>query len=158
GNSAGALAEFRRAVELDPNDPEAQCDLGMQLKAFGDTPGAVAAFQKAIALKPDFEKAHYNLGIALRSQGKSEAGQKELDQLSGLHEFRARLAQSKMLILHGVDALKRDKPDEALPLFQKAVEQSPDFPTGHYYVGVAWEGRGDTAQAAIAFQKALELK
>src|SRR5262249_22709982 len=158
GDSAAALPQFRRAVELDPNNPEAWCDLGMQLKAAGDANGAIAAFQKAIGLKPDFEKAHYNLGIALRAQGKSDVGQKELDQLNALHEFRARLAQSKMLILQGVDALKHDKPDDALPLFQKSIVQSPDLPTGHYYLGVAWERKNDQANAEAAYRKSLQLK
>src|SRR5262249_18283089 len=129
GNASAALAQFRRAVQLDPKDPESQCDLGMQLKSSGDMVGAIVALQKAIALKPDFEKAHYNLGIALRSQGKSEAGQKELDEISALREFRARLAQAKMLTLQGVDALKREKFDDAAGLFHKAIEQSPELPT-----------------------------
>src|SRR4030095_16381094 len=103
-------------------------------------------------------KAHYNLGIALRSQGKSEAGQKELDELNALHKFRARLAQSKMLTLQGVDALKREKFDAAISLFEKSIEQSPELPTGYYYLGVAREHKDDAAQAEAAYRKSLELK
>ena len=76
-NHAGALAQFREAVEIDPKDPEAQYNLGMELKSGGDTAGAIAAFRRAIELKPDFEKAHYNLGIALRAQGETGAAHKE---------------------------------------------------------------------------------
>src|SRR5262249_38312196 len=119
---------------------------------------AILALQNAIALKPDFEKAHYNLGIALRSQGKSEAGQKELDELNALHEFRARLAQAKMLTLQGVEALKREKFDDALSLFRKAIEQSPELPTGYYYLGVVGERKGNVAQAEAGYRKALDLK
>ena len=32
----------------------------------------------------------------------------------------------KLLILQGVDALKQQKLDEALALFQKSIEQSPE--------------------------------
>ncbi len=87
GDHAGALAEFRKAVEIDPEDPEVQYNLGMELKAGGDTAGAIAAFRRAIELKPDFEKAHYNLGIALRAQGETGAAQKELNDLGALQEF-----------------------------------------------------------------------
>jgi superkiller protein 3 len=69
GDHAAALAEFRKAVAADPNDPRAQFNLGKELKAGGDLAGAIAAFQRAIDLKPDYEDAHYNLGIALRDQG-----------------------------------------------------------------------------------------
>jgi len=91
GHHEAALAQFRQAIALDPRDPEAQYNLGMELKAGGDSAGAVTAFQRAIELKPDFEQAHYNLGIALRAQGKSAAAKKELEDLKGLHDFRARL-------------------------------------------------------------------
>ena len=74
------LLEFRKAVAIDPNDPETQYDLGMELKASGNNPGAIAAYQRAIALKPDLEKAHYALGIALRSQGQTDASNKELQR------------------------------------------------------------------------------
>src|SRR5207302_3390684 len=97
-------------------------------KAGADIPGAIAAFRRAIELKPDFEKAHYNLGIALRAQGQTSAAKKELDEMNALHEFRTRLAQSKMLILQGVEALKQQKLDDALARFQDSVEQSPTLP------------------------------
>ncbi|PYV61323.1 MAG: hypothetical protein DMG97_43510, partial [Acidobacteria bacterium] len=103
-------------------------------------------------------KAHYNLGIALRAQGETGAAQKELDDLNALHEFRVRLAQSKYLTLQGVDALKQQKLDDALTLFQKSIEQSPELPTGHYYLGVTWERKGDAPRALAAYEKAIELK
>src|SRR2546430_3112446 len=158
GDHAGALAEFRRAVEIDPKDPEAQLNLGKELKAGGDTTGAIAAFRQAIELKPDFEQAHYNLGIALHAQGEIGAAQRELNDLSALQEFRARLAQAKYLILQGVEALKQQKLDDALALFQNSVEQSPELPTGHYYLGVIWERKQDAERALAAYEKALELK
>src|SRR6267154_2475650 len=158
GDHAGALAEFRKAVEIDPEDPEVQYNLGMELKAGGDTAGAIAAFRRAIELKPDFEKAHYNLGIALRAQGETGAAQKELNDLGALQEFRARLAQAKYLILQGVDALKQQKLDDALAFFQKSIEQSPELPTSHYYLGVAWERKGDAPRALAAYEESLQLK
>jgi Tfp pilus assembly protein PilF len=158
GDRLGALAQFRKAVQIDPNDAESEYDLGMELKSLGDSAGAIAAFQKAIASKPDFEKAHYGLGIALRAQGQAEAGKKELEQVNALHDFRTRLAQSKYLILQGVQALEHQKLDDALALFEKSVEQSPELPTGHYYLGITWEKKGDLARATAAYQKALEMK
>src|SRR5881398_2034235 len=154
----GALGEFRKAVEIDPKDPTAQYNLGKELKAGGDTADAIAAFQRAIELKPDFEEAHYSLGIALREQGQTQAGQKELEELKGLREFRARLAQSKYLILQGVDALNQQKLDDALALFQKSIDQSPELPTGYYYLGVTWDRKAEPTRAIADYQKALELK
>ncbi len=125
----GALDQFRTAVRLNPDDADAQYNLGRELKADGDTAGAIAAFRRAIELKPDFEQAHYNLALALRSQGDAGSAKKELDELSGLHEFRSRLAQSKLLILQGVDALKKQKFDDALasiPEIRGAIARTPN--------------------------------
>src|SRR5581483_10435580 len=131
-----ALLHFRRAVELNPKNPEAQYNLGMELKAGGDLTGAIAAFQRAIDLKPDFEQAHYSLGMALRAHGETGAAQKELNDLKGLHNFRTRLAQAKMLTIQGVDALKKQELEDAQKFFQKAIEQAPELPTGYYYLSL----------------------
>ena len=138
---AEALSQFRAATALNPNDADAQYNLGRELKAEGDTAGAIAAFRRAIELKPDLEQAHYNLALALRSQGDVANAKKEADELTGLHDFRARLAQSKLLILQGVEALKKQKFDDALGLFQRSAEQTPDFPTNYYYLGLTWAGQ-----------------
>ena len=78
--------------------------------------------------------------------------------LNGLHEFRTRLAQPKLLILQGVDALKQEKFDSALERFQKSAELTPELPTSYYYSGVVKERMNDPAQAKEAYEKALELK
>jgi tetratricopeptide (TPR) repeat protein len=150
GDHHGALANFRKAVELDPADPNAQYNLAMELKAEGDIAAAITAFRRAIELKPDFEKAHYGLGIALRAQGDATAAHKELDELNGLHSFRTHLAQAKLLTLQGVDALKKQQLDEALNFFQQAIDESPELPTGYYYLGVAWDRKRDYARAQEA--------
>jgi tetratricopeptide (TPR) repeat protein len=158
GNHAVALNEFHKAVELDPKDPETQYDFGMELKAGGDLDGAVAAFQRAIEFKPDFEKAHYALGIALRAKGDTAASQKELTDISELRAFRARLAQAKYLTLQGVEALKQQKLEDALSLFQKAVEQGPEIPPGFSSLGITWSAKAIANALLPAFQRAPELK
>jgi tetratricopeptide (TPR) repeat protein len=41
---------------------------------------------------------------------------------------------------------------------QKTVELSPGFAEGHNYLGLAYMGQGELAQAAAAFHKAIDLK
>ena len=145
GDHAGALAQFRKAAELAPDDPEAQFNLGKELKAEGDKTGAIAAFRRAIELKPDYEQAHYNLGLTLHAQGENAEAKKELSEVSGLHDYRIHLSQTKLLILQGVDELKKKNVDKALSLFQEAAERSPELPTSYYYLGVVYERKDDPA-------------
>jgi Flp pilus assembly protein TadD len=158
GDEKGALAEFQEAVKSDAKDPEAWYNLGLAYKIRNDFAPAIDAFRKAIALKPDFEKAHYNLGIALRAAGRQEAAQKELADVRGLHDFRGRLAQSKALILRGVDALEHGRNDEALRLFEQASTESPSLATAWHYLGVTYDRRGDSGKALEAWGKALDLQ
>ena len=94
----------------------------------------------------------------MRSQGDAGRAKQELDELTGLHEFRARLAQSKLLVLEGVEALKKQRLDDALALFQKSAEQTPELPTSYYYLGLTWERKNEPARANEAYEKAIELK
>jgi Tfp pilus assembly protein PilF len=57
-----------------------------------------------------------------------------------------------------VEFLKKQDVDGALDLFQKAAVESPDLPTSHYYLGVAWQKKGYADKAPAAYQKALALK
>ena len=44
---------MRRALELQPNYPEAHCNLGNALRALGE-PAAVNSYQEAVRLRPDY--------------------------------------------------------------------------------------------------------
>src|SRR5258707_893662 len=179
-----AITNYRKALELAPNDATTHYNLALALKYKGESREALKEFQSALKLRPKWADAHYgigavwydlqdqaaaitelrtaealdplnaathrllarilaqhyNLALALHSQGDTGNAKKELDELSGLREFRTRLAQSKLLILQGVDALKKQKFDDALALFQKSAEQAPELPTSYYYLGLTWEG------------------
>ena len=64
-----ASADFRKAVELDPDYASAWNGLGVSSTQSGDIDGAIAAWKKAVELKPDFGFALYNLGLGLLGQG-----------------------------------------------------------------------------------------
>ena len=121
----GAMAAFRQAVQADPQDPDARYDLGLELKNSGNLVDAEAEFRKALDIRPDFEKARYNLGLTLRAQGQTASAKKEIDEVKALHDFRTRLAQSKQLILQGVEALKQEQFSKAGDLFRPPPRRAP---------------------------------
>jgi tetratricopeptide (TPR) repeat protein len=53
GRTEEAIADFRRAIELDPGDAESLVDLADMLDARGDVEAAVKVYGDAIALAPD---------------------------------------------------------------------------------------------------------
>ena len=53
GDFPGAVADYRRAVALKPDDAAVWSDLGVALQRQGDAAQSVAAYRAALALRPD---------------------------------------------------------------------------------------------------------
>jgi spermidine synthase len=64
-----AIVHFQTALQIEPKNAEAQCDLGAALFRKGNIDEAIAHFQKALAIKPGFAEAHINLGSAFVKKG-----------------------------------------------------------------------------------------
>ena len=65
-----ALAEIRKAQELDPLSPIINASLGDLLLAAGQADQAGEVLKKQIALDPSFVVAHQNLGYVYLAQGR----------------------------------------------------------------------------------------
>src|SRR5215472_11573120 len=59
-----AIANYRKALELEPNDALTHYNLALALKYKGDANQAVEEFETALRLKPKWADAHYGLGAA----------------------------------------------------------------------------------------------
>ena len=70
GDLDGAIAEYRTALRLDPNNVKAHYNLGNALWTKGDENGAIAEYRTALRLDPAHINAHNNLGTALHARGK----------------------------------------------------------------------------------------
>jgi len=62
GNNPGALAEFLKAEELDPTNPNIHNSLGLAYYLRGRMELAESHFTKALAMEPKFTEARNNLG------------------------------------------------------------------------------------------------
>ncbi|RVU42296.1 tetratricopeptide repeat protein [Lujinxingia sediminis] len=69
-NTDGAIANFEKAVDLQPFFPEARNNLAVLLHEAGDFPGAISHLQKAVEDFPEFKEAYVNLGNALKGAAK----------------------------------------------------------------------------------------
>jgi tetratricopeptide (TPR) repeat protein len=65
---AGAMAAYRRALELDPDLADAHLNLGRLLHEAGNLAAAERHYRQALAVDPDDALAAYNLGVALQDQ------------------------------------------------------------------------------------------
>jgi len=70
GNYSEAAWSFLRAVEANPNYPEANYNLGKALLNLGMVEESLGHLRKAWELKPDYWQAHNNMGVALARLGR----------------------------------------------------------------------------------------
>lgn len=67
-----AIDTYRRAIELQPNFPDAYCNLANALKEKGLVAEAEAAYNTALQLSPSHADSQNNLANIKREQGKIE--------------------------------------------------------------------------------------
>ena len=85
GDRDGAVAHWRRACELDAQQPMLWFNLGRNLQQLGATHDALAALEKANALAPDFLPASILLGDALVHLGRFDEGATRYRAALALH-------------------------------------------------------------------------
>jgi tetratricopeptide (TPR) repeat protein len=69
GRFEEAIAEGKRAIELDPLSPIINADLGQILYGARRYDEAIAQLRKTLEIDPTFYYAHYNLGMAFQRKG-----------------------------------------------------------------------------------------
>lgn len=100
--AAEAVLAYKRALELDPEHPDAHLNLGRLLHEDGRLAEAEAHYRAAAAADPEGARAQYNLGVVLEDQGRAAeaiaAYKKSLsldDGLATAHFNLSRLYESR---------------------------------------------------------------
>jgi len=79
GRTEEALAQFRKALSVDPNHVEAHNKLASMLYRLGRADEAMAHYRQALALRPDDAEVHCGLGKVLVAVGRLEEARRSYD-------------------------------------------------------------------------------
>ena len=93
-----AVAEGRRAVELDPLSPVINADFGTTFYYAGRYDDSVRQLRKTLEIDPTFFYAHFNLGIALQAKGDLAGAVVEYEKAKQLNDdsfMAVNVAQAK---------------------------------------------------------------
>jgi tetratricopeptide (TPR) repeat protein len=153
GRNEEAIAQFRKAVQLDPDCASARVNLGNGLAQTGRVDEAIAQFLKALEIAPDTSAAHYSLAVAFVDIGRVDEGIAHYQKALQLRPDYA-YAHSNL----GTVFAQRGRLDEAIAHFQKAVEIKPNFALAHNNLGNALQQKGRLDEAIAHYQKALQIK
>jgi superkiller protein 3 len=181
-----AIASYRKALEVEPNDALTHYDLALALKYKGEAQQAVGEFKSALRLKSKWADAQYGLGAALYDLHDLPAAAKEVQTAIRLapanaaaHRLLARIyleqsnpSSAKTELQHAI-ALKPSAElytelgltegqlanlPAAAAAFRRALQLNPRFTTAYTLLGVTLRRQGDHAAALAEFRKAVAVE
>jgi tetratricopeptide (TPR) repeat protein len=173
GNLDGAIADFQKALEIEPDSVETRNDLGLAFLQSGNTAEAIVHFQKALEISLDsgvtgpgnvlepndkshawvIARAHCNLANALQQTGR-------LDE-AGAHYEQALEADPDYAEAHanfGAVLMQQGLVDNAIMQYQQALEINPGFAETRFDLASAFQQKAQVKQAIAQYQKAIEIK
>ena len=150
-----AVAEFQKAVALDPKYTAAHLNLGYAYDRQGRPEEAMSQYQKVIALEPGNLFAHNNLGVLYDKKGLYDEAIREFERV-------LQIDTSNATALENLENAKRSKGtvqerEERFARARKEVEARPDDPRAAYNLGRLHASFGEKEQALKWLAKALEL-
>jgi len=148
-----AMAQFQKALEINPQDPPTWNNVGNVLFHWGKVNEAVPYFQKALQLNPDYTEALNNLGSALLQEGKVDEAMAQFQKVLQINPDSVE-AHGNL----GNAMLQEGKVDEAIAQYQKALQISPNNPNLYNNLGNALSRQGQFEQAIAHYQAAIKLE
>jgi tetratricopeptide (TPR) repeat protein len=152
GRLPEAIAQYQRALAINPDYEGARNDLANVLLTAGQTQQAIAQYRKVLEINPGFFEARYNLAVELFQNGDMDGA---IAQYRKVLEINPGAAQARNNL--GVALYKKGLRDEAIVQYQKALATSPRYAEAHNNLGVAFMQAGRMAEAAEQYRAALEI-
>lgn len=155
-NYDGALLEFKKAVDLAPQQPGTHLRLGNVLWVMGKWQSAQDAFKAELTIAPTDCIARWKLANSiLQANGPSSDA---LDNLNQSIERCPRLMQARVDRARALIKLNRQR--EALPDLLLAGKDNPDEPSIHFLLASVYraEGRMDEAKEQLQMYAELQRK
>jgi tetratricopeptide (TPR) repeat protein len=152
GRYEEAVTEWKKALELSPENDKAHNNVGLLLVGIGRFEEAIPHFEKTLKVNPEYPAAHSNLGVALAGTGKLEEAIAEFVNALAVEPDSAEAHNNLGRVL-----VRKGNLDEAITHFQKALELVPGSASVRHSLAQALTAKGSLDEAIAQFQKVLEI-
>jgi tetratricopeptide (TPR) repeat protein len=153
GKPDEAIAQYRKALAICPDDADSLNDLGFVLYKKGDLDAAIAQYHKALDVQPRAASFRYNLGNALAGQG---------HLVEAIAQYRTALEiapnYGEACNNLGTALFRKGDLDDAIAQYRKACELAPGNANAFNNLGAALYAKGDREEALAQYRKALEIR
>ena len=145
GDHANAIAQYRKAIQLNPDLPGVHFELAEQLRASPDpalNAQAGAEYQAAVKANPYDVRSWCRLADSVAASGDFKTAEEDYKKALALHPKDAD-AQTGLAIT----LISTNRMSEALPLLESAVKDDPTNIVAHYRLSVLYRRAGRVAEA-----------
>jgi len=152
GDIQGAVAEFKKALELNPANVNVHNSLGVCYGLQAEYAPAIAEFESALSLEPEEYMALYNLGL-IHVLTKQPDRALELflraDKING-DAYEVAFQTGKLYLDLG-------EPAKGRPFLERAAAIEPNAGAVYRYLGDCWAAENKPQAAIAAYRKAIKL-
>jgi tetratricopeptide (TPR) repeat protein len=152
GDLDGAIADYDRAIQLDPKDAAIYNNRGVAKQAKGGLDAAIVDFNRAIQLNPKDAGAYINRGNAKRDKGDLDGAMVDYNRAIRLDSKYAIAYYSR-----GLAKKQKNDLDGAIADYNRVIELDPKFAKAYCDRGVAKRRKGDLDGAISDYNRTVEL-
>jgi len=150
GNVLGAIDEFTKAIEIDPQFDRAYTNRGIMWMETGDYDKAIMDINRAIEINPQQFAAFNSRGNARRFKGEFDSAIADYTTAIGLNPKSAIPYNNR-----GAAYVNKGDLDAAIDDFGKAIGIDPKYPMSYYNRGCTFYRQGKYKESLPDLQKAL---
>lgn len=151
GRFRAGAAQYRRAVEVDPENLRARQSLASVLLRLGDLEGAAEHFSAAVELAPDNARARSDLGVVLAEMGEDEEA---MQHLSRAVELQPGLIKAQFNLANAF--ARAGRYDEAAAGYRQLLEVDPSHLEARSRLGTALAQAGRLQEGTEQLRQVVE--
>ena len=142
GDLDAGVAAWKSALQLDPTDAKANCNLGFALERKGNLDQAMEYYRRALDADPNLAEGHNNLGIALLQKGQLDRAMMHFQRALEVNPGYARSYEGMISQLQGAsdapaaplrleDAARSTTHDDALESLGRSQQKREKVETSY---------------------------
>lgn len=141
---------FKKAVALNPNDPQLYFNLGEVHFFYSRYDQAIEAINRAVSLKPSYVEAYNLRALAYDARGQADLALRDMDRVIALKPDEIRAYE-----LRGIIRFHKGHYNGALADFSTILTLMPDYVSAYTWRGETYEKLGRPDLALANYNKAI---
>jgi len=151
-NYKQAVADFQKALTIDPTYSQAALYLGRAYHALYDDDNAIAAFKQAIAIDPEYLEARLSYAAVLLDTGDLDEAVRQLDSVT-----KRDASNGMAWYLESQAFVRKGSYAQAVDSGEQAVKYTPANAEAHLWLGEALRKKQQCAEAKTQYEQYLSL-